>query len=94
MMSVKKPIPSLCKLGSIYEEKPEEVLDVSDLYNWFYRKIFDNSQSEHRIVLLSIKSKKKVFRDQIVPSLRFEDTAALYPPKEVNVSERELSFLV
>ena len=30
-MSVKKEIPSLCKLYSIYEEIPEEFLDETDV---------------------------------------------------------------
>ena len=34
-MSVKKQIPSLCKLYSFYEEKPEEFLDETDVDSYF-----------------------------------------------------------
>ena len=60
-MSVKKQIPSLCKLFSIYKEKPEEFLDGTDVDNYFYHNIFDISQSQHRIVRVSRGSNKKSF---------------------------------
>ena len=44
-MSVKKQIPSLCKLYSFYEDKPEEFLDETVVDNFFYHNIFDISQS-------------------------------------------------
>ena len=59
-MSVKKQIPSLCKLYSFYEEIPEENLDETDVDCFVYHKIFDISQSQHRIVLVSRGSNKKV----------------------------------
>ena len=46
-MSVKKQIPSLCKLYSIYEEIPEEVLDETDVDNYFYLNNFLISHSQH-----------------------------------------------
>ena len=42
-MSVKKQIPSLCKLYSFYEEVAEEFLDESHVDNYFYHNIFDIS---------------------------------------------------
>ena len=35
-MSVKKQIPSSCKLYSFYEEIPEEFLDETDVDSYFY----------------------------------------------------------
>ena len=60
-MSVKKQIPSLCKLYSIYEEIPEEFLDETDVDNYFYHNIFDISQTQQRIVRVSRGSNKKSF---------------------------------
>ena len=80
-MSVKKQIPSLCKLYSIYEEIPEEFLDETDVDSYFYHNIFVNSNSQHRIVRVSRGSNKKSFAKKVVPVLRFKDTATLYSPR-------------
>ena len=42
-MSVKKQIPSLCKLYWFYEEIPEEFLDGTDVDSYFYHNNFDIS---------------------------------------------------
>ena len=76
-MSVKKQIPSLCKLYSFYEEIPEEFLDETDVESQFYHYIFDISQSQHRIVRVSRGSNEKSFANQVVAVLRFKDTATL-----------------
>ena len=60
-MSVKKQIPSLCKLYSFYEKVPEEFSDETDVDRYFYHNIFDISQSQHRIVRVSRGSNKKKF---------------------------------
>ena len=52
-LSTKKQISSLCKLYSIYEEIPEEVLDETDVDGYFFHNILDNSQSQNRIVRVS-----------------------------------------
>ena len=39
LMSVKKQIPSLCKLYSFYEERPEEFLEKTDVDSYFYHNI-------------------------------------------------------
>ena len=57
-MSVKKQIPSLCKLYSFYEETPQEFLDKIEVDSYFYLNIFDISQSQHRIVRVSRGSNK------------------------------------
>ena len=81
LMSVKKQIPSLCKLFSFYEEIPENFSDETDADSCFYHNIFDFSQSQHRIVWVSRGSNKKIICNQVVPVLRFKDTATLYPPR-------------
>ena len=39
-MSVKKKIPSLCKVYSFYEEIPEEFFDETDVDSYLYKNIF------------------------------------------------------
>ena len=58
-MSLRKQIPSLCKLYSFYEEIPAEFLDETDVDSYSYDNIFDISQSQHRIVQVSRGSNKK-----------------------------------
>ena len=60
-MSTKKQITSLSKLYSMYEEIPEEFLDETDVESYFYHNILDISQSHHRFVRVSKRSKKKSF---------------------------------
>ena len=60
-MSVKKQIPSLRKLHSLYEEKAEDFLDETDVDSFFYRNIFDIFQSQHRIARVSRGSNRKTF---------------------------------
>ena len=43
-------ISRLCKLYSVYEEIPEDILDETDEDFYFYHNILDISQSHHRIV--------------------------------------------
>ena len=59
-MSVKKQIPSLCELYSVYEETPE-FLDETDVDSYIHHKTFDISQSQHRIVRFSKGCNKKSF---------------------------------
>ena len=66
-MSVKKQIPSLCKLYSFYEELLEEFLVETVVDSYFYH-IFDISESEHRIVRVSGGSNKKIVCNQVVPN--------------------------
>ena len=79
-MSVKKTIPSSCKLHWFHEELPEGFLDETDVDSYFYHNILDTSESQHRIVRVSRGYNKKIVCNQVVPVFRFEDTAALYPP--------------
>ena len=60
-MSVKKQIPSLCKLHLFYEEISKEFLDEIDIASYFYHTIFDFSQSQHRIARVIRSSNKKSF---------------------------------
>ena len=60
-MSTKKQIFSLCKLYSVHEEKPEEILDETDVDSYFHHNILEISQSHPRIVRITKESNKKSF---------------------------------
>ena len=93
-MSVKKQIPSLCKLYSFYEEIPEELLDETDVDSYFYHNIFDISQSQHRIVRVSRGSNKKSFAIKLFQFCDLKTQQRYILQEEVNISKRELTCLV
>ena len=93
-MSVKKQIPSLCKLYPFYEEVPEEFLDKTDVDSYFYHNIFDISQSQHRIVRVSRCSKKKSFAIKLFQFCHLKKQERYIFQEEVNISKRELTCLV
>ena len=87
-MSVKKQIPSLCKLYSFCEEKPEEFLDETDVNSYFYHNIFDNSQSHHRIVRVSRGSNKKSFAKKLLQFCDLKTQQRYILQEEVNISKK------
>ena len=93
-MSAKKQIPSLCKLYSFYEEIPEEFLDGTDVDSYFYNKIFDISQSQHRTVRVCRGSNKKSFAIKVFQFCELKTQQRYILQEEVNISKRELTCLV
>ena len=93
-MSAKKQIPSLCKLHSFYEGKPEEFSDETDVDSYFYHNIFDNSQSQHRIVRVSRGSNKKSFAIKLFQFCDLKTQQRYILQEEVNISKREPTCLV
>ena len=93
-MSVKKQIPSLCKLYSFHEEKPEEFLDETDVDSYFYHNNFDISQSQHRIVRVSRGSNKKSFAIKLFQFCDLKTQQRYILQEEVNNSKKELTCLV
>ena len=57
----KKQISSFCKLNSEYGKIPQDFLNDTDVYSYFYCHIFDISQSHYRIIRVSKGSNKKSF---------------------------------
>ena len=94
MMSVKKQIPSLCKLYSFYEEIPEEFLDETDVDSYFYHNIFDISQSQNRIARVGRGSNKKSFAIKLFQICDIKTQQRYILQEEVNISKRELTRLV
>ena len=93
-MSTKKQIFSLCKVCSIYEEIPEELLDETDVDSYFYHNILDISQSHHRIVRVSIGSNKKSFA---LKEFHFCDSKLqqrFILKEEVGISKKEIESLL
>ena len=93
-MSVKKQIPSLCKLYSFFEEIPEEFLDETDVDSYFYHNIFDLSHSQHRIVRVSRGSNKKSFAIKLFQLCGLKTQQRFILQEEVNIFKRELTCLV
>ena len=60
-MSVKKQIPSLNKLYTIYEETPKIFSDETVVDSYFYHSILDIALIDNRIVPVSKSSNKKNF---------------------------------
>ena len=93
-MSVRKKIPSLCKLYSFHEEIPEEFLDETDVDIYFYHNIFDICQSQHRIVRVSRSSNEKPFAIRLFQFCDLKTQERYILQEEVNISIRELTCLV
>ena len=94
MMSVKKQIPSLCKLYSFYEEIPDEYLGETDVDSYFYHNIFDISQSQHRKMRVSRGSNKKSFAIKLFQFCDLETQQRYIFQEEVSISKWELTRLV
>ena len=92
-MSVKKRIPTLCKLYSFNKEIPEEFLDETDIDSFFYHKIFDISQSQHRIVRVSRGSNKKSFAINFFQFCDLKTQQRFILQEEVIISKRKLTSL-
>ena len=94
MISIKKQIPSLCKLYSFYEEIPEVFLDETDVDSFFYHNIFEISQSQHRIVRVSRGSNKISFAIKLFQFCDLKTQQRYILQEELNISKSELTCLV
>ena len=94
LLSFEKQIPSLCKLHSFHEKKPEEFMDESDVESYFYHNIFDISQSQPRIVRVSRGSNIKTFAIKLFHFCDLKTQQGYILQEEVNISRRELIGLV
>ena len=93
-MSSKKQISSLCKLYSVYEEKPEDFLDETDLDSNFYHNIWDISQSHHRIFRVSKGSNKKSFAFKVFHYCDSKSQQRFIFEEEVSISKKEIESLL
>ena len=93
-MSTKKEISSLSELYSVYEEKPEEILDETDEDSYFYHNILDISQSHHRIVRVSKGSNKKSFAFKMFQFCNSKLQQQFILKEEVSISKKEIESLL
>ena len=93
-MSTKKQISSLCKLYSINEEIPGELLDETDVDSYIYHNISDISQSHHRIVRVSKGSNKKSFAFKVFHFCDSKLQQRFILKEEVIISKKEIESLL
>ena len=93
-MSTKKQISSLCELYSVYEEKPEELLDETDVDSYSYHNILDISRSHHRIVRVSKRSNKKSFAFKVFHFCDSKLQQQFNLKEEVSISKKEIESLL
>ena len=92
-MSVKKQIPSLSKLYTIYEEVLERSLDGTNVDSYFYHNILDIALIDYRFVRVSKASYKKI-RFQTNSVLQLENQQRFILGEEVSVSLKELAAIL
>ena len=92
-MSVKKQIPSLCKLYSFYEEILEGFLDETEVDSYNYHNSFDLSQSQHRVVRFSRGSNTKSFATKLFQFCDLKTQQRYILQEGVNISKREPTCL-
>ena len=93
-MSTKKQISSLCKLYSIYEEKPADFLDETDVDSYFYYNILDISQSHNRIVRVSKGPNKKSFAFKVFQFCDSKLQQRFILKEEVSISKNKIESLL
>ena len=93
-ISTKKQISSLCKLYSVYEEIPEEFLDKTDVYGYFFHNILDISQPHNRIVRVSKGSNKKSFAFKVFHFCDSKLQQRFILKEEVSISKNEIEPLL
>ena len=59
-MSLKKQIPSLSKLYTIYKDVPASFLDETDVDSYFYQNFLDIDLIDNRNIRVSKGSNKKI----------------------------------
>ena len=78
-MFVKKQIPNLSKLYSIYKKVPENFLDETDVASFFYQNILDIALIDDRIVRVNKGSNKKKICSQTISVLQLKKSTK-FPP--------------
>ena len=92
-ISTKWQNSSLCKLYSVYEEIPEEILDETDVDSYFYHNLLDISQSHHRIIRVSKGSNEKSFAFKVFHFCDSKLQQRFILKEEVIISKKEIESL-
>ena len=93
-MSIKKQIPSLSKLYTVYEEVPESFLDETDVDSYFYHNILDIALIDNRIVRVSKSSNKNNFAFKLFQFCNLKNQQRFILEEEVSVSLKELAAIL
>ena len=93
-MSVKKRIPSLSHLYTIYEEVLENFLDETDVDSYFYHNILNNALTDNRIVRISKGSNKKMFAFKLLQFCNLKIEQGFILEEELSFSLKELAAIL
>ena len=93
-MSTKKQISSLCKLYSVYEGKPEEFLNETDVDSYTYHNFLDNSQTHHRVVRISKVYNKKSSAFKVFHFCDSKLQQQIILKEEISISKKEIESLL
>ena len=92
LMSTKKQVSSFCKPYSVYDERPEQFLDKTDIDSHFHNNFLDISQAQNRIVRVSKGSNKQssTFKVFLFSDSKLQQRFIL--KEEVSISEKEILY--
>ena len=93
-MSMKKQIPNLSKLYTIYEEVPESFLDETDDDSCFYHNILDIALIDNQIVQVSKGSNKKTFAFKLFQFCNLKNQQRFILEGEVSVSLKDFAAIL
>ena len=93
-MSIKKQIPSLSNLYTIYKEVNENFLDETDVDSYFHHNILDLALINNRIVRVSKRSNKKIFAFKLFQFCNLKNQQRFILEEEVAVSLKEYAAVL
>ena len=95
-MSIKKQIPSLNNLYTIYEEVPGSFLDETetDVDSFFYHIILDIAVIDNRFVRVSKSSNQKIFAFKLFQFCNLKKQQSFFLGEEVSVLLKELAAIL
>ena len=93
-MSIKKQLPSLSKLYTIYDEVSETFLDETDVDSYFYHNILDIALIDNRIVRVSKGPNEKIFAFKLFQFCDLKNHQRFILEEEVSVSLKELAAIL
>ena len=93
-MSIRKQVPSLSKLLTIYEEVPENFLIETDVDIQFYHNILDIALIDNRLVRVSKGSNRKIFAFKLFLLCNMKHQRRFILEEEVSVSLKALTAIL
>ena len=90
-MTLKKQIPSLSKLYTIYKEVHASFFDETVVDSYFYCKILDIALIDKRIVRVSKGSNEKIFAFKRIQFCNLKNHQKFFLGEEVSVSLKKIA---